>query len=201
MLCLSCPDHWIDCSGRKCSERARTESARPRPSSEAAGYQSGQCVPELRWLPSEYSWNEGDAWKAMSGDRTSRSMVRLEIGFWVTFRVQVWKRGQLPLSLPAWLLSRPFWHHPAHSLVANPDATEDQHRSTPLSKKPGVMETRWTCWFKKKVNRSLSFQKPRLVAVQLSSGLPFSRLHLDLSHGLSHAVTSSRAPAFHIPDN
>lgn len=74
------------------------------------------------------------------GGRTSRSMVRLETGFWVTFRVQVWKRGQLPLSLPAWLLSRPFWHHPVHSLVANPDATEDQHGSSPLSKKPGVME-------------------------------------------------------------
>lgn len=64
--------------------------------------------------------------------RTSRSMVRLkrlESGFWVTFEVQVWKRGQFPQSLPAWPLSRPFWHHPVHSLVANPDATEDQHAS------------------------------------------------------------------------
>lgn len=99
---------------------------------------------------------------------------RLEkAGFWVTFEDQVWKGGQLSVlaSLaPRQALLAPSWH----SLVANPDTTEVQHASSPLSKKPGVMEAHWTCRFEKKVNRILSFQKPRLMADQLPSGLAFS---------------------------
>lgn len=156
------------CRGRKCSKRTGSENGCPHPSSEAMGYQAS------------VSQNWGDSlrvqvnWRRLIEnhklDRTSRSMVRLKkTGEWFLggFKVQVWKTGQLPLSLPAWLLSRPLWHHPVHSLVANADTTKDQHSSSPLSvwwKHAGLasLRKRWTgtCPSKTTPNGSSTFRWP-----------------------------------------
>lgn len=162
------------CKGRKCSERACTENGCPPSLFRGCGV-SGQRVTELRRLPpSPCGMKEtlGKPWAGQDLEVNCR-LEKAGACFLGDFRrpsVEGRPASVLASLAPRQTLLAPSWH----SLVANPDTTEVQHASSPLSKKPGVMEAHWTCRFEKKVNRILSFQKPRLMADQLPSGLAFS---------------------------
>lgn len=73
-----------------------------------------------------------------------------------------------------------FWHHPAHSQVATLCATEDP--VNPLNQKPVLWsKPGWICWFKKIIDRILSFWKLGLIAVH-SALLLASPFHCDQGH-------------------
>lgn len=112
--------------------------------------------------------------------------------------MQGWRRGQLPPFLPAWLLSRPPWHHPVHSFVASPDATEDQQLSSEQETSCDGNTLDLLGYQKRRTGCHL-FKKPCLMAVQLHSCLALSTASGSVR--LSISVTSSRDPAFHIPGN